>query len=73
MMSSSTDSAISAKAGFFWAGSTAVCIVWAYFRLPETKGFTFAEIDMLFEEGVSARRFATVRKEVAQAAETVAH
>ena len=58
---------LSAKAGFFWAGATVLCLVWAYFRLPETKGFTFAEIDMLFEEGVPARRFAKVRDEVAQA------
>lgn len=35
---------------FFWAGMTLLCILWTYFRLPETKGFTFAEIDRLFEQ-----------------------
>ena len=25
------------KAGFFWAGSCGVMLVWAFFRLPETK------------------------------------
>ncbi|ORX36240.1 general substrate transporter [Kockovaella imperatae] len=61
-----------AKAGFFWAGSTALCLVWAYFRLPETKGFTFEEIDMLFEEKVSARKFSSVRREIAVASGGVA-
>ncbi|KAK8847718.1 hypothetical protein IAR55_005577 [Kwoniella newhampshirensis] len=56
-----------AKAGFFWAGCTAVCLVWAYFRIPETKGFTFAELDLLFEEGVPARKFATTRGALLQA------
>ncbi|EMC93272.1 hypothetical protein BAUCODRAFT_125144 [Baudoinia panamericana UAMH 10762] len=46
-----------AKAGFFWAGMTALCILWTWFRLPETKGLTFAEIDTLFEQRVPARRF----------------
>ncbi|KAJ5382409.1 Major facilitator superfamily domain general substrate transporter [Penicillium concentricum] len=47
-----------AKAGFFWAGSCLLCFVWTFFRLPETKGRTFAELDILFERGVNARKFA---------------
>jgi MFS transporter, SP family, general alpha glucoside:H+ symporter len=31
--------------------------VWCFFRLPETKGRTFGEIDLLFENHVSARKF----------------
>ncbi|ORY23125.1 MFS maltose permease MalP [Naematelia encephala] len=54
-----------AKAGFFWAGCTALCLVWAFFRIPETKGFTFAEIDLLFEQKVSARKFTQHRGQVA--------
>lgn len=46
-----------AKAGFFWAGTTALCLIWAYFRLPEAKGRTYGELDILFEQGVPARRF----------------
>lgn len=46
-----------AKAGFFWAGSCLLCAVWTYFRLPEPKGRTFAELDILFERRVSARKF----------------
>lgn len=46
-----------AKAGFFWAGSCLCCAVWTYWRLPEPKGRTYAELDILFEMGVSARQF----------------
>lgn len=48
-----------AKAGFFWAGICFLCWVWTYFRLPEPKGRTYGELDVLFENGVSARKFAT--------------
>ena len=46
-----------AKAGFFYAGLCFCCLVWTYFRLPETKGRTYAELDALFAQGVPARRF----------------
>jgi hypothetical protein len=61
--------ALSAKTAFFWAGCTALCLIWAFFRIPETKGFTFAELDHLFEEGVPARKFASSRKEIIKASE----
>jgi SP family general alpha glucoside:H+ symporter-like MFS transporter len=46
-----------AKAGFFWAGTGMLCVVWTYFRVPEPKGRTYAEMDMLFEAHTSARKF----------------
>lgn len=46
-----------AKTGFFWAGSCLLCFVWTYFRLPEPKGRTYAELDLLFEKKVPARQF----------------
>ena len=48
-----------AKTGFFWAGWCFLCLIWCYFRLPEPKGRTYGELDILFENGVSARKFAT--------------
>ncbi|GAB7340232.1 hypothetical protein MBLNU457_6697t1 [Dothideomycetes sp. NU457] len=48
-----------AKSGFFWAGLCLICLVWTFFRLPEPKGRTYAELDMLFEQKVSARKFAS--------------
>lgn len=46
-----------AKGGFFWAGIALLFIVWGYFRLPEPKGFTYSELDLMFEHKVSARKF----------------
>ena len=46
-----------AKAGFFWGGACALCALWTFFRLPEPKGRTYAELDVLFQAGVSARNF----------------
>jgi SP family general alpha glucoside:H+ symporter-like MFS transporter len=51
-------------AGFFWAGICFLCIIYTYFRLPEPAGRTFAELDMLFERGVSARKFASTQVDV---------
>ncbi|KAL1800765.1 hypothetical protein ACET3X_001107 [Alternaria dauci] len=46
-----------AKGGFFWAGIALLFIAWGYFRLPEPKGFTYSELDLMFEHKVSARKF----------------
>ncbi|KAJ5758759.1 hypothetical protein N7520_005915 [Penicillium odoratum] len=51
-------------AGFFWGGSCFLCIIYAYFRIPEPRGRSFAELDLLFERGVSARKFATTQVDV---------
>lgn len=45
------------KAGFFWAGLAFLCLIWTYFRLPEPKGRTYGEIDILFEQKTPARKF----------------
>jgi SP family general alpha glucoside:H+ symporter-like MFS transporter len=50
-----------AKAGFFWAGTSVIGLVWSWWRLPETKGRTFAEIDTLFRNKMSAREFKGAR------------
>ena len=51
-------------AGFFWAGICFLCIVYTYFRVPEPRGRSFAELDLLFERGVPARKFASTRVDV---------
>lgn len=43
--------------GFVWGGTALLMTIWAYFRLPETKGRPYDELDILFAKGVSARRF----------------
>lgn len=50
-----------ARTAFFWAGSCLLSCVWVYFRLPEPKGRTYAELDMLFEQHVPARKFAETK------------
>lgn len=45
------------KAGFLFGGISAVCTVWCWCRIPESRGRTFEELDILFETGVPARRF----------------
>jgi SP family general alpha glucoside:H+ symporter-like MFS transporter len=44
-------------AGFFFAGLTVLLIVFMFFMLPETRNRSFAELDVLFENKVSARKF----------------
>lgn len=44
---------------FVWGGCAILVFVWSYFRLPETKGRTFDELDTLFAKRVPARNFAS--------------
>jgi SP family general alpha glucoside:H+ symporter-like MFS transporter len=46
------------KAGFFFGGLSVACVVWTFFRLPETGGRTYEELDILFANKVAARKFA---------------
>ena len=48
------------KTAFFWGGLNLLGIIWTYFRLPEPKGLTYADLDVLFENRVSARKFRKV-------------
>jgi len=48
------------KTAFFWAGANLLGLTWTYFRLPEPKGLTYADLDVLFENKVSARKFRKV-------------
>lgn len=47
-----------AKSGMFWAGIVAILLTWTFFRLPECRGRTYGELDILFEQKVPARQFA---------------
>lgn len=47
-----------AKAGFFWGVSSVFGVILTFFILPETRGTNVAEIDLLFEKKVPARKFA---------------
>nr|BBB86740.1 maltose permease [Ogataea thermomethanolica (nom. inval.)] len=52
-----------AKSALFWAGISIVSMIYVWFEFPETKGRTYAELDILFSKGVSARKFKTTEVE----------
>lgn len=39
-------------------------MIYTYFRVPEPQGRSFAELDLLFERGVSARKFSSTKVDV---------
>lgn len=45
------------KAAFPAAILNVLLLIWAYFRLPETKGMTPETLDHLFHEKIPARKF----------------
>jgi SP family general alpha glucoside:H+ symporter-like MFS transporter len=52
---------IGGKCGFLFVGLNVILATYCFFRLPETIGRTFGEIDILFQNKVSARRFASTK------------
>lgn len=52
-----TEANIKGKAGFFTGGLMLLCFIWAYFRLPECKGRTYEELDIMFNNKVPTRDF----------------
>ncbi|KAL2671622.1 hypothetical protein Neosp_014212 [[Neocosmospora] mangrovei] len=46
-----------AKGGYFWAGVAGLFLAWTYFRLPEARGLTYSELDLLFEHKTRTRGF----------------
>ncbi|KAL1863974.1 hypothetical protein Daus18300_007939 [Diaporthe australafricana] len=47
------------KTGFLFGGISFLCLIWCYFRLPESRGRTYEELDILFQRRVPAREFET--------------
>jgi len=43
--------------GFVWGGTAFLTFIWAFFRLPETKGRPYHDLDILFAKKVPARKF----------------
>lgn len=54
------------KSGFFWGGLCILCLVWSFFRLPEPKGRSYAELDVLFENKVRTREFPAAKTGLVQ-------
>ncbi|WWC62290.1 uncharacterized protein I303_104886 [Kwoniella dejecticola CBS 10117] len=45
------------KCGYVWGGTAFICLVTAYFCLPEMKGRSYREIDIMFRRRIPARQF----------------
>jgi SP family general alpha glucoside:H+ symporter-like MFS transporter len=52
-----TEANLGGKCGYVWGGTGFVCFVLAYFYLPEMKGRSYREIDILFKRKVPARQW----------------
>lgn len=50
---------LAGKCGYIWGGTACVCFVSAYFFLPELKGRSYRESDILFNRKIPARKFKT--------------
>ncbi|KAM0335350.1 hypothetical protein ACHAQA_000395 [Verticillium albo-atrum] len=52
------------KCGYVWGGTGLFCLVVAYFYLPEMKGLSYREIDILFKRRVPARQWTKTKIDV---------
>ncbi|KAJ4336574.1 hypothetical protein N0V87_005281 [Didymella glomerata] len=53
------------KCGYVWAGTGFLCFALAYFYLPEMKGRSYREIDILFKRKVPARQWTKTEVDIA--------
>jgi len=51
------------KIGFFFGGLSVLALIWAYFRVPETKGRTYEELDIMFSQGLKTKEFKSYQVE----------
>lgn len=52
------------KCGYVWGATGLFCLIVAYFQLPEFKGRSYRELDILFNRRISARKFAKTHIDV---------
>ena len=52
---------LGAKCGYVWGGTALVVTVLSYFCIPEMKGRSYRELDILFNRRISARKFAETK------------
>lgn len=49
------------KIGFFFGGLSVLGLIWSYFRVPETRGRTYEELDIMFSRGLKTKQFKSYR------------
>lgn len=52
---------IAGLSNFPYAGTNLLCLVWCYYRLPETFGLSYLELDILFEKKAKTKKFSEFR------------
>jgi MFS transporter, SP family, general alpha glucoside:H+ symporter len=52
-----TEANLKGRAAFIFAFTGVLCVIYVFFRLPEMKGRTYEELDVLFTKKVTARDF----------------
>ncbi|KAF7317305.1 MFS transporter [Mycena chlorophos] len=52
-----TGANLGGRCGYVWGATALVCLVVAYFYLPEMKGRSYREIDIMFKRRIPAREF----------------
>lgn len=57
------------KTAFVWFGVSSLTILWCVLRLPETKGITYTEMDILFEKRTPAWKFKHSQENIDEARE----
>ncbi|KAK2684409.1 hypothetical protein QWA68_016865 [Fusarium oxysporum] len=56
------------KVCFVYAGTAFLCLIWCYFRLPETKTLSYLELDILFEKRAPTAKFRELQDRLADSA-----
>ncbi|KAI5457751.1 hypothetical protein BGZ63DRAFT_364534 [Mariannaea sp. PMI_226] len=56
------------KSCFVYAATALLCFIYSYFRLPETQGLSYLELDMLFEKMAPTAKFKELQERLANSA-----
>jgi MFS transporter, SP family, general alpha glucoside:H+ symporter len=63
-----TASNLKGKVCFVYAGTAFLCLLWTYFRLPETRKLSYLELDILFEKRAATAKFGQLQDMLANSA-----
>ncbi|PMD44700.1 hypothetical protein L207DRAFT_579632 [Hyaloscypha variabilis F] len=61
------------KTALVWTALASLALIWCIFRLPETKDWTYEELDVLFEKRVKAWRFKATEIDLIMEAGSIAN
>ncbi|KAF5604187.1 general alpha-glucoside permease [Fusarium pseudocircinatum] len=56
------------KSCLVYAATSLLCLIWCYFRLPETKKLSYLELDILFDKGAPTAKFKELQDRLANSA-----